>query len=73
MASEILIPADEKENLDFETIDLLVGENPDFEKFIESINRNIKVSDSEYIIAKDYDEILDDEKMEQYIKDKKII
>lgn len=73
LASEILIPADEKENLDFETIDLLVGENPDFEKFIESINRNIKVSDSEYIIAKDYDEIFDDEKMEQYIKDKKII
>lgn len=73
LASEILIPADEKENLDFETIDLLVGENPDFEKFIESINRNIKVSDSEYIIAKDYDEIFDDEEMEQYIKDKKII
>lgn len=73
LASEILIPADEKKSLDFETIDLLVGENPDFEKFIESINRNIKVSDSEYIIAKDYDEIFDDEKMEQYIKDKKII
>lgn len=73
LASEILIPAKERVNLDFETIDLLVGENPDFEKFIESINRNIKVSDSEYIIAKDYDEIFDDEKMEQYIKNKKII
>lgn len=73
LASEVLIPAKEKESLDFETIDLLVGENPDFEKFIESINRNIKVSDSEYIIEKDYDEVYDDEKMEKYIKDKKII
>lgn len=73
LSSDVLIPAKEKENLDFETIDLLVGENPDFEKFIESINRNIKVSDSEYIIEKDYDEVYDDEKMEQYIKDKKII
>ena len=73
LSSEVLIPAKEKENLDFETIDLLVGENPDFEKFIESINRNIKVSDSEYIIAKDYDEVFDDEKMDQHIKDKKIL
>lgn len=71
--SKILIPAKERESLDFETIDLLVGENPDFEKFIESINRNIKVSDSEYIIEKDYDEVFDDEKMEKHIKDKKII
>lgn len=73
LASEILIPAKEKEILDFETMDLLVEENPDFKKFIESINANIKVANAEYIIQKDYDKVLDDEKMEQYLKLKKIL
>ncbi|RDU69842.1 HrgA protein [Helicobacter cholecystus] len=73
LASEILIPAEEKEILDFKTMDLLVEENPDFKKFIESINANIKVANAEYIIQKDYDKVLDDEKMEQYLKLKKIL
>lgn len=54
-------------------MDLLVEENPDFKKFIESINANIKVTNAEYIIQKDYDKVLDDEKMEQYLKLKKIL
>ncbi|WP_027326693.1 HTH domain-containing protein [Helicobacter pametensis] len=73
--SEILIPADEKEHLDFETIDLLVGENRNFKDFVESINRNIELSNSKYdfkIDKHNFDEVLDDTKMKKYIKDKKI-
>lgn len=76
LASEVLIPADEKKNLDFETIDLLVDENPDFREFIESINKNIELSNSRHKHNFDnstYDEVYGKEKMEQYIKDKKII
>ncbi|MCE3047341.1 HTH domain-containing protein [Helicobacter kayseriensis] len=70
--SEVLIPSDEREQLDFKTIDLLVGENPNFRNFIESINRNIKVSDSNYLIEKDFDRVFEDLEMKTYIKDKKI-
>lgn len=74
-SSQILFYAQERKNLDFETIDLLVGENPDFEDFIENINRNIEFSNSKYdfeIDKENFDEVLNDAKMKKYIKDKKI-
>lgn len=70
--SEVLIPADEKEYLDFRTIDLLVEENSNFKDFVESINHNIKVSDSNYIIEKGFDRVFEDLEMKKYIEDKKI-
>lgn len=76
LTSEVLIPANEKENLDFKTIDLLVDENPNFKEFIESINKNIELSNSKHKHNFDdraYDEVFSDEKMEKHIKDKKII
>lgn len=76
LASEILIPADEKENLDFKTVDLLVDENPDFKDFIESINKNIELSNGKHKHKFDdtvYDKVLSNEAIEKYIKDKKII
>lgn len=72
LSSQILIPAKEKENLDFDTIDLLLSENPNFKDFIASINHNATVSDFKFINDKGYDEILSDEKMEKHIKDKGI-
>ena len=76
LTSEVLIPANEKENLDFKTIDLLVDENPNFKEFIESINKNIELSNSKHKHNFDdraYDEVFSDEKMEKNIKNKKII
>lgn len=75
LESKVLIPATEKKNLDFETIDLFVSENPDFKNFIESINKNIEHSNSrhKHFDDKIYDEVFDDEKMEKYLKEKKII
>lgn len=71
---DVLYQAKEKEVLDYNTINRLVKEeNEDFDDFIKSVNHNLKISDSKYIIEKDYDEVYDDEKMEKYIKDKKII
>lgn len=75
-SSEIVIPATNKEKLDFKTIDLLVNENPDFKDFIESINKNIELSNGKHKHKFDdviYDEVLSNEAMEKYIKDKKII
>lgn len=73
VSSQILLPAKKREELDFKTINKLVGENPNFKNFIEDINRYIGVGDFKHIVEKDYDEVYDDEKMEKYIKDKKII
>ncbi len=76
LASEVLIPAKERENLDFETINLLVGKNQNFKEFIESINQNIELANSKYdynIVKTSYDKVYSDEEMEKHIKDKKII
>lgn len=73
--SKVLIPSVEREQLDFKTIDLLVEENPNFKDFIESINRNIELSNSKYdfeIDKQSFDEVLDDARVEKYIKAKKI-
>ncbi|EAI3912487.1 HrgA protein [Campylobacter lari] len=72
-SSQIIIPAKEKLNLDLKTLDLLVYKNTDFKNFIENINKDINVGDYNRIGISFYDEILEDEEMEKYIIDKKII
>ncbi|EGK8058237.1 HrgA protein, partial [Campylobacter lari] len=55
------------------TLDLLVYKNKDFKNFIENINKDINVGDYNRIGISFYDEILEDEEMEKYIINKKII
>ena len=67
---KILFPARIREELDWETLDNLM-QNKDFEKFMKFVDRDIEAGD---ITNEDnYDEVLDDEKLEKYIKDKKIL
>lgn len=67
--SEILFPARFNENLDWDTIDRLNEENVDFKNFSENISDTNKTNK----VSKEYDEVLDDEKYEKYIIDKKIV
>lgn len=67
--SEIIFPAKINESLDWDTINRLVEDNIDFKEFTETISDTSKTDK----ISKEYDEVLNDEKYEEYIKDKKII
>lgn len=71
--SKVIIKAREKSNLDLITLDLLVNKNKDFNEFIQNLNKDINISDIERIGYKFYDEVYNDEKMQKYLKDKKII
>lgn len=70
--SRVLIPSVIKQNIDVKTLDLLVEKNEDFRNFIDDINTDIAVNDLSRIAKNCYDEILQDEKYDEYLKDKKI-
>lgn len=67
--SEILFPSKVNETLDWDTINRLLEDNIDFKEFAETIYNTSKTDK----ISKEYDEVLNDEKYEEYIKDKKIM
>ncbi|MCI8621480.1 MAG: HrgA protein [Clostridia bacterium] len=67
--SEILFPARFNNTLDWDTIDRLSEDNIDFKNFSENISDSNKINK----VGRDYDKILDDEKYEKYLEDKKIV
>jgi len=67
--SEVLFPAEYKDVIDWDTVNRLAEDSPDFRKFISDLTEDIKLSK----IKSNYDKVLSDEKMETYIKEKKII
>ncbi|GAA9285964.1 hypothetical protein TH0233_07910 [Helicobacter pylori] len=71
--SKILLPAKERE-IDIPTLNMLVKQSPkDFEPFIEKINKQIgKGLDTAMDMGNFFEEVLDDEAMQKYIKDKGI-
>ncbi len=71
--SKILLPAKERE-IDIPTLNMLVKQSPkDFKPFIEKINKQIeKGLDTAVNMENFFDEALDDEAMQKYIKDKGI-
>ncbi|GAA7537468.1 hypothetical protein HpBHB29_04220 [Helicobacter pylori] len=69
--SEILLPAREKE-IDIPTLNMLLNKSPDFEPFMENINKQIEKGVDTPIKMVGFDEVLDDKKMQEYIKDKGI-
>ncbi|GAA6873659.1 COG2958 family protein [Helicobacter pylori] len=71
--SKILLPAKERE-IDIPTLNMLVKQSPkDFKPFIEKINKQIeKGLDTAVDMENFFDEVLDDEAMQKYIKDKGI-
>ena len=71
-SSKVILPARQR-NLDMQTLDMLVAKNKNFKDFIDDVNKDINANDK-FRIAKDrYDKILNDDELEKYIKDKKII
>ena len=67
--SEIVLPAKEKELLDWETINRLAEDNPDFKNFIEYLAEDIQVGK----VKSKYDVILNDVEYEKYIDSKGIV
>ncbi len=68
-----MLPAKERE-IDIPTLDMLVKQSPkDFKPFIEKINKQIeKGLDTAVDMENFFDEVLDNEAMQKYIKDKGI-
>ncbi|WQS34476.1 hypothetical protein KVF10_00445 [Helicobacter pylori] len=68
--SKILLPARERE-IDIPTLDMLLDKSPDFETFVNDINKQIKAG-SDTPIKDHFDKVLNDEEMQKHIKDKGI-
>lgn len=71
--SKILLPAKERE-IDIPTLNMLVKQSPkDFKPFIEKINKQIeKGLDTAVDMENFFDEVLDDEAMQEHIEKKGI-
>lgn len=71
--SKILLPAKERE-IDIPTLNMLIEQSPkDFKPFMANINKQIeKGLDTAVDMENFFDEALDDEAMQKYIKDKGI-
>jgi hypothetical protein len=67
--SEILLPAKINPTLDWETINRLAEENPDFLAFIDSINEDNQVKK----VKSKYDEILSSDRMQDYVHKHKLL
>lgn len=68
---KVVFPSKRRE-LDFATIDMLIGKNPDLKKFIENVNKDFKTNDRDRIATRNYDKTLSDEELSNHIKAKKI-
>ncbi|NHA63217.1 HTH domain-containing protein [Helicobacter pylori] len=70
--SKILLPAKERE-VDIPTLNMLIEQSPeDFKPFMERINKQIEKGLDTAIEIEGFDEVLNDEAMQKYIKDKGI-
>ncbi|EMR56522.1 hypothetical protein A607_0325 [Helicobacter pylori UMB_G1] len=71
--SKILLPAKERE-IDIPTLNMLIKQSPkDFEPFMERINKQIEAGFDKQIDMNDFfKELIGDEAMQKYIKDKDI-
>ncbi|WP_289260497.1 hypothetical protein [Campylobacter sp.] len=69
--SVILARAEFRENLDYSVMNELSMKNPDFKKFLESVEEfNIE---KEYRNKSEFDEVLDNDKLDNYLINKKIM
>lgn len=70
--SEVVLPSAQR-NLDIETLDMLVEDNPNFKKFIYDINEHIRAKQSGLKCEDEFDKPLDGDKLDAHIKEHKII
>lgn len=64
--SEVLLPAKERSQLDWTTIDRLIGLNDNFKKFFVDITEDLKIGK----IKSGYDAVKNDDEMEYYLRTK---
>ena len=69
--SEVLLPSRIKQELDWDTIDLLLKKNEDFKEFMEVVKGDISLG--KVANHNNYDHVLDDKDFEKYVLDKKIL
>lgn len=67
--SDIVCTARFNENIDWDTLDRLSEDNPDFKKFISDLTEDITLGK----VKSTYDKVIPDEKFENYLREKKII
>lgn len=66
--SQILFPAKENPEIDWDTVNRLAKENEDFSRFLKDMSEDIKLGK----VKSDYDKVLLPEDLEKFIKDKEI-
>jgi hypothetical protein len=64
-SSEILFPARPWENLDWDAMDKLAAENPDFREFLQRVGNDIKTTE---IRKEEYDKVLDRDELVKTIR-----
>ena len=67
--SEIVCPARYNESIDWDTLDRLAEDSPDFKKFISDLTEDIALGK----VKISYDKVISDEKYGIYLKEKQII
>ena len=67
--SEIVCPARYNESIDWDTLDRLAEDSPDFKKFISDLTEDIALGK----VKSSYDKVISDEKYRIYLKEKQII
>ena len=66
--SEIICNARYNENIDWDTLERLSEDNPDFNKFISDLTEDIALGK----VKSTYDKVITDDKFENYLKEKSI-
>lgn len=63
--SEIILPARKRIEVDWETINRIAEDNPDFKDFVASVANSIKVNK---IVAKEFDSVFTDKELLEHVK-----
>jgi hypothetical protein len=66
--STIILPSRIKPEIDWDTVNRLSSENPDFKNFLQLIEEDCKLGK----VKSQYDEVMKPEKLEKYLQDKKV-
>ena len=67
--SDVVFPARSKEIIDWDTVNRLAEDSPDFKRFISNLVEDIKLGK----IKSNYDKVMNDEEFNKYLREKKII
>jgi uncharacterized protein len=66
---QIIVPATNRKQLDIDAMDRLASENKDFANFLQNIMDDNKIKK----VNSKYDKVLDDDEIEKYLKEKKLV